>query len=101
MNTILIVLIVVVIYLIHISSPKKEDFLSGLFNNIDCSTVKTDTCRYPWIKQKCKNECAKIAQCKEWAFGPSNKCATEPGYMVENCREACEEKTAENILRFR
>ncbi len=43
----------------------------------------------PFIRQKCPTECAKcinsVAQCKVCAFIPSNECAVNPGYMLENC----------------
>ncbi len=97
MNTILIFLKIVVIYLIHISSNKKENYSPGfIINNMDCSNVTMADCSNPWIQDKCKTECAKdtnsLAQCREWAFRPSNECEANPDYMLANCAKACEEK---------
>lgn len=110
MNTILIILIFVIIYLISTTSPKKEKFsffddLARASNPnmattqaIDCSGVNMALCDLPFsgIRDKCPTECAKgtnsIAQCREWAFGPSNECAANRGYMMSMCKKQCDEK---------
>jgi hypothetical protein len=62
MNTILIVLIVVVIYLIHISSPKKEAFGFNPYEDATlCNKVNTiDDCKNRLLGTICRDKCEPI-----------------------------------------
>jgi len=73
MNTIIIVLIVVVIYLIHTTSPKKDTFsivpnaMVALKDDDKyphepmCGSVKTlKDCENPYYKSMCRDKCGDI-----------------------------------------
>ena len=61
MNTILIVLIVVVIYLMHTTSPKSEAFASRYSSNYNpgsaCSGITREDCQKDFTSRMCKEKC--------------------------------------------
>ena len=72
MNTILIVLIVVVIYLIFKNMSKKEDFNNSYINPYDylnyhhnennCDNIRVNDCDNPYFRNKCYNKCLSYQQ---------------------------------------
>jgi hypothetical protein len=56
MNTILIVLIIIVIYLIHTTSQSKEDF----WPKVDCNQATLESCKTFPTNLSCVHRCAKL-----------------------------------------